>query len=70
MSVKEMALKGFGKVGNMGNSLGLGIPKDIVDKLNIKSGDEYEVSVDPQLLKDLDELMDEYGDAIRNMKDK
>ncbi|GGA52050.1 hypothetical protein GCM10007416_26440 [Kroppenstedtia guangzhouensis] len=87
MSVKDMALRGFRKVGRMGNSLGLGIPKDIVDKINIKSGDEYEVSVDPQtgvitarpikrlgvdpqLLKDLEELMDEYGEAIRNLKDK
>lgn len=81
------ALKGYRKTGRMGNSLGLGIPKEIVNKLNIKFGDEYEVSVDPssgiitakpvknlkvdpKLLKDLDELFDEYGDALQGLKDK
>nr|WP_302104493.1 AbrB/MazE/SpoVT family DNA-binding domain-containing protein [Polycladomyces sp. WAk] len=31
----------------MGNSLGIGIPKEIVEKLNIQPGDEFEVSADP-----------------------
>lgn len=32
----------------MGNSLGVGIPKEVVDELNIKQGDEYEVTADPK----------------------
>ncbi|PTM56810.1 hypothetical protein [Desmospora activa] len=87
MVTKKMALKGYRKAGRMGNSLGLGIPKGIVDKLGVKSGDEYEITadpktgvitsrpiqrlgVDPQLLRDLDELIDEYGEALEKLKDK
>lgn len=39
-------LKGYRKVGRMGNSLGIGIPKEIVEKMNIQPGDEYEVVAD------------------------
>lgn len=46
MGVTKMEMKGYRKAGRMGNSVGIGIPKEIVDKLNINQGDEYEVTAD------------------------
>ncbi|MGY0691894.1 AbrB/MazE/SpoVT family DNA-binding domain-containing protein [Virgibacillus sp. FSP13] len=40
-----MADKKTRKVTQMGNSLGIGLPKDIVAALNIKRGDEIEFEV-------------------------
>lgn len=48
MSVMGVQLKGYRKAGRMGSGMGIGIPKEIVDKLNIKPGDEYEVKADPE----------------------
>ena len=45
MSVIIMNEKETRKVAQMGNSLGIGLPKNIVDSLNIKRGDEIEFVV-------------------------
>lgn len=40
-------ITGYRKAGHMGNSIGVGIPKEIVDALKIKAGDEFKVTADP-----------------------
>lgn len=46
MMAKE--LRGYRKAGKMGNSIGIVIPKDIVEALGISAGDEFEVKANPQ----------------------
>jgi antitoxin MazE len=38
--------RSFRIISRMGNSLGVGIPKEIVEMMKIKQGDEYEVIAD------------------------
>jgi antitoxin MazE len=38
-------LRGYRKAGRMGNSIGIGIPKEIVESMKINPGDEFEVAV-------------------------
>ncbi|SDC04507.1 antitoxin MazE [Melghirimyces thermohalophilus] len=38
----------FRKVGRMGNSPGISLPPEYLDKINIKRGDECEVIIDEQ----------------------
>lgn len=40
-------ITGSSKAGQLGNSIGVGIPKEIVDALEIKTGDEFKVTADP-----------------------
>ncbi|SFJ43669.1 antitoxin MazE [Thermoflavimicrobium dichotomicum] len=43
-----MEIKGYRKAGRMGNSLGIEIPKEIAEKLNIKAGDDFEVTANTE----------------------
>lgn len=45
MGVAVMNKKEIRKVNKMGNSLGVGIPKSIIDALNLKKGDELQFTV-------------------------
>ncbi|EGL81741.1 SpoVT/AbrB domain-containing protein [Caldalkalibacillus thermarum TA2.A1] len=45
MGVNAMSKKEIRKVTQMGNSLGVGLPKAITDAFNIKRGDELEFEV-------------------------
>lgn len=41
-------IRGYRKAGRMGNSIGIVIPREIVEAMNIKPGDEFEVTANPK----------------------
>ncbi|MCE7791702.1 AbrB/MazE/SpoVT family DNA-binding domain-containing protein [Salipaludibacillus sp. CUR1] len=46
MSVMNVRNNEVRKVNRMGNSLGIGIPKSIIDTLELKKGDELQFNLD------------------------
>jgi len=58
------------KVRNVGTSLGVLIPKEIVEKERVKNGEEIEVSILRRNLKDIMKLFGTAKDASRFERDR
>lgn len=46
--MSAMSMNHLRKIGRMGNSMGIGIPKEEMKKINLNQGDECEVFADPE----------------------
>jgi antitoxin component of MazEF toxin-antitoxin module len=67
-------IKTIQKIIRIGSSAGVTIPKKQLDELNLNTGDEVKVSLEPvkqdgqvKLMREYDEFVKQYGQTLKNL---
>ena len=67
-------IKTIQKIIRIGSSAGVTIPKKQLDELNLTTGDEVKISLEPvnkdaqaKLIREYDEFVKQYGQTLKNL---